>query len=289
MKKIMILFPLLMAPLLVKSQFKILDGQQVQFLSNVANWGRAFTTYVSNPQACAYHLNYNNADRFYVSAQGWLWTRQGSYIGSDESLKDNVTPISDALNLISQLQGVSYNYTEEPGRERMGFIAQDMENVFPGLVRESQYDGLLGVSYHDIIALLLEGIKEMQSQMETMESVMYSQELDIVSMKNRLSTSGGGAAAGSGSLQLAMPVLCDNTPNPFDVDTEIQYFLPATYQSASIMIHDMQGGPISSYPLSQSGFGSLLIQGAQMKAGMYLYTLIVDGKIIDSKRMILVE
>ncbi len=289
MKKLVITLILSSLSCLAFGQFKVYNDGSAIVTSTIPNWGRAFSTYVFNPQACAYHLNYNNADRFYVSAQGWLWIQQGSYIGSDESLKDNVTPISDALNLISQLQGVSYNYTEEPDRERMGFIAQDMENVFPGLVRESQYDGLLGVSYHDIIALLLEGIKEMQSQMETMESMMYSQELDIVSMKNRLSTSGGGAAAGSGSLQLAMPVLYDNTPNPFDVDTEIQYFLPATYQSASIMIHDMQGGPISSYPLLQSGFGSLLIQGAQMKAGMYLYTLIVDGKIIDSKRMILVE
>lgn len=51
----------------------------------------------------------------------------------------------------------------------------------------------------------------------------------------------------------------------------------------------MQGVEIKSYSLSQKGKSSLTIHGNELKPGMYMYTLIVDGKIIDSKRMILTE
>ncbi len=49
----------------------------------------------------------------------------------------------------------------------------------------------------------------------------------------------------------------------------------------------MQGLEILSYNLKERGNGSKIIQASELKAGMYLYTLIADGNIIDSKRMIL--
>jgi len=49
----------------------------------------------------------------------------------------------------------------------------------------------------------------------------------------------------------------------------------------------MRGQQLKSYPITNFGNGELIIEGNTFKAGMYMYALIVDGKYIDSKRMIL--
>jgi len=51
----------------------------------------------------------------------------------------------------------------------------------------------------------------------------------------------------------------------------------------------MQGVQINSYAINERGYSSIKIQGNELKPGMYLYTLIVDGKEVGTKRMILTE
>ena len=46
---------------------------------------------------------------------------------------------------------------------------------------------------------------------------------------------------------------------------------------------------LKSYPLVQRGKGNVTINGSELTAGMYLYALIADGKVIDTKRMILTK
>jgi hypothetical protein len=51
----------------------------------------------------------------------------------------------------------------------------------------------------------------------------------------------------------------------------------------------MQGKLIKTYPINTKKEGSIEINGGEMQPGMYLYSLIIDGKEIDTKRMILTE
>ena len=51
----------------------------------------------------------------------------------------------------------------------------------------------------------------------------------------------------------------------------------------------MNGKQINQFVLSQRGMGAVTIEGSQLEAGMYLYSLIVDGTVIDVKRMILTK
>jgi hypothetical protein len=51
----------------------------------------------------------------------------------------------------------------------------------------------------------------------------------------------------------------------------------------------MNGVQLKSYPVVERGKGNLTIQGSEFSAGMYLYALIADGKVIDTKRMILTK
>ncbi len=64
---------------------------------------------------------------------------------------------------------------------------------------------------------------------------------------------------------------------------------PPTVASASLYIYDMNGTQLRSLPIGQKGKGTVIIQGGELAAGMYLYALIADGKVIDTKRMILTK
>ena len=81
--------------------------------------------------------------------------------------------------------------------------------------------------------------------------------------------------------------LDQNAPNPFSVSTIIGYELPKGTQKAAIGIYDMNGKEVKLVQLSSDKKGSISIQGGDLLSGMYIYTLIVDGKYFDSKKMIL--
>ena len=83
--------------------------------------------------------------------------------------------------------------------------------------------------------------------------------------------------------------LFQNMPNPFSVNTEIRFEIPENSTSAKLLIHDMQGVEIKSYAITSKGIGNIFIQGSELQAGMYMYTLLVNNMIVDTKRMVLTK
>jgi len=83
--------------------------------------------------------------------------------------------------------------------------------------------------------------------------------------------------------------LYQNNPNPFDEDTEIRFYIPAKSSTAMLYFYNMQGNQIKSIYLDQRGAGKETIHGSDLQPGMYMYTLIVEGQEIDTKRMILTD
>lgn len=80
---------------------------------------------------------------------------------SDIKLKTNFSPIDDPIGKVLQLNGVKFDWigTKEPS---IGVIAQELEQVFPELVRDIETHKT--VNYNGIIAVLIEAIKEQQKQ-----------------------------------------------------------------------------------------------------------------------------
>jgi trimeric autotransporter adhesin len=78
-----------------------------------------------------------------------------------------------------------------------------------------------------------------------------------------------------------------NTPNPFRENTLIRYFLPEGGHRAQIIVTDMAGLQVMAFPLEHQGAGQVLIHGGTLSPGTYVYTLAVDGRKVDSKRMVL--
>ncbi len=83
--------------------------------------------------------------------------------------------------------------------------------------------------------------------------------------------------------------LYQNTPNPFSEKTEISFFLPQNVTAASLYIFNLQGSLLKDIPVKTRGKGSVLIDGAVLQPGMYIYSLIVNGQEVDSKRMVLTK
>ena len=89
---------------------------------------------------------------------------------SDESLKDDVQVIDGALYKLLQVRGVTFvrNDVEDSSR-KAGVIAQEVEKVLPEVVITSK-DGLKSVAYGNLVALLIEAIKELKSEIEELKS-----------------------------------------------------------------------------------------------------------------------
>ncbi len=90
-------------------------------------------------------------------------------------------------------------------------------------------------------------------------------------------------------VQSDVATLSQNAPNPFNQNTTIGYYLPSSVTNAVIYVYNLQGIQISSIPLNERGNGSVVVYANSLPAGMYIYSLITDGNVIDTKRMILTK
>ena len=88
---------------------------------------------------------------------------------SDERLKDNITPIAGAVAKVATLGGYTYTRNDLKGdRVYAGLIAQQVEQVLPEAVSESD-DGTKMVDYNATIALLVEAMKELKSEVDDLK------------------------------------------------------------------------------------------------------------------------
>ena len=250
---------------------------------------------------------------------------------SDSSLKENIKSLESPLSALLLLKGVTYNLkkpqpqfinsnstsssiegnlkvdttgnnpiqpiidTSLYNRTHLGFIAQDLMKVYPQLVYKDK-NGQLSVDYMGIIPLLVEALKQQQSQMVSMKQVYDSTLTQIQQnlqsccnskiLKSTVEESTTPAAISTINKSTSA-ILYQNNPNPFNQSTQINYYLPESTSSATLFVYDMNGIQLKSFSIFAFGNGSLTINGNDLKPGMYFYSLIADGKEIDTKRMIL--
>lgn len=170
-------------------------------------------------------------------------------------------------------------YDEESAfmkNKHYGFIAQELQKIYPDLVVEGE-DGYLGINYLEIIPLLVRSIQELNAKVEQYENspihkaATRSAEEDVTDIDAIVTT------------------LYQNTPNPFTESTLIQCDVAEEVAKADLYVYDMNGKQIAVYPIAERGATSITIEGRSLEAGMYLYALIADGQVIDTKRMILTK
>ena len=86
---------------------------------------------------------------------------------SDRSLKINIQPISNPLELLQNITGVNFAWKDN-GRPSSGLIAQEVEKIIPILVNQIQ--GYKTVNYNGIIGLLVEAVKKLSDKISELEN-----------------------------------------------------------------------------------------------------------------------
>ena len=224
-------------------------------------------------------------------------TVDGVFVHSDSRLKSNVSPLSERTALLSGIEAVSYNLSRgetamktaategvetemtnpADNRERFGFIAQQVKEYFPELVKEDE-DGYLSVDYIGFIPVLVDAVNALSQKVEDQQAI-----IDSMTTQRKQKSAGV-----QNELDLE-PSLAQNRPNPFSASTVIEFTLPQTVADASIFIYDMQGKQLIKIPVNERGRSSVNVDGRQLGAGMFIYALIADGEEIASRRMIITQ
>ena len=236
---------------------------------------------------------------------------------SDLSLKENISALSDrtsdytTLHNLMNMNVVQYNYKkkevnsdnihvtdeslatgftkeeiiekidaiekEKAKRLHFGLIAQELQTIYPNLVEENE-EGYLSVNYVELVPILIRSIQELKQEVDELRGI------EETARKAKQST----PTAVTSEISTNTSTLYQNTPNPFKEQTIIRYRLANDAKNAAICIFDMQGKLLKKYPVS-SGTDSITISGYELGEGMFLYTLMVNGQEIDTKRMILTK
>jgi hypothetical protein len=101
---------------------------------------------------------------------------------SDARLKKDVEEISNGLDVVLQMRPVSYNWINgrkniNPDHKEVGFIAQELEALFPNIVRtmpegEGQVENQKTVAYDRMVSVIVAAIKELNAKVEAMKAAM---------------------------------------------------------------------------------------------------------------------
>jgi hypothetical protein len=87
---------------------------------------------------------------------------------SDISLKENICTFENAMDVVAGLRGVRFTWKKN-GIKTVGLIAQEVEKVLPELIGTNADTGLKSVSYANMVAVLIEAVKELKAEIEELK------------------------------------------------------------------------------------------------------------------------
>ena len=161
-------------------------------------------------------------------------------------------------------------------KQHYGLDADQLEEVFPDLVYE-QEDGTKSINYVEMVPILVQAINELNAKIETLENK------DGDANKK---TAQPATDKGDSEEKLLLLSLGQNKPNPFSNSTTIEICIPEDVQKAFIYVYDLQGKKVDQVDITARGKQNIQLTSANLTDGMYLYSLIADGKVVETRRMI---
>ena len=172
----------------------------------------------------------------------------------------------------------------------------------------------LAVNYNAIVPINTQAIIELNAKVDNRDSQIHAQQATINDLNSRLmklesclsgilpslcqmsqsiiETNDPGLqqqlrAQLSVKLQNQTAIVLDqNVPNPFSEQTVINFSVPESVQKAQIHFYNGDGKLMQSVDVAQRGLGSLTVFGSDLSSGVYTYTLVADGRVVATKKMV---
>ncbi len=215
-----------------------------------------------------------------------------------------------------------YPYINFDQGKQYGFVAQEMALILPDLVSSSvfraEYDsdqhmihdtvGYKSVNYMGLIPIMVQAMKETNHKTDSLTQT-FTNKIDslnqiIKNYENRFNNleqminaccvshtnksvenPNGGNVTEINLENIQAIVLDQNVPNPFAESTFINYFIPENINFAQIIFTDNYGRIMKTVDITLSGNGMIKVYASNLSSGIYTYSLVVDGKVVETKKM----
>ena len=116
-----------------------------------------------------------------VASNGSGITSPAYYHNSDMRLKNDIHPISGALDKVLALKGVEFNWKAD-GRADMGVVAQNVAQVFPNVVKKDG-NGIMSVEYDSLVGPMIEAIRELKSENDALRQKVDAINVSVQGLK----------------------------------------------------------------------------------------------------------
>lgn len=240
---------------------------------------------------------------------------------SDGRFKNNVTEDIKGLEFIKKLRPVTYkfdtkafetfvmkNIPDSIKSEHLnadfvassniihnGFIAQEVEQAakdvsynFSGLHIPANADEHYSLSYAQFVVPLVKSVQELSKAVDSLKTELIT--IKGGGQRTYENNDSQGKSETSLNIELAnnnQTILYQNEPNPFDGSTIIRYFVSENVSgNVSVLFCDMYGKEIKKLEITERGFGKIDANTENLASGVYSYSIMVDGKTIDTKKML---
>ncbi len=239
----------------------------------------------------------------------------GAYLPSDPNLKTNIRPMPAVDAILNELHPKTYFFDSTGQNARLnlprglqyGLLSTEVELVLPDLIHEqtepARYDSLgnvvdasfsfKSVNYVALIPILLQKIKDHEAEIDSLRSNTNDRLNQLEAAINACCTSG---AARSSRSEVDVTLSSENTiilnqndPNPFAEQTRITFTIPQDVAEAKIIFFNNSGKVLQTVNINERGEGQMNVYGEKLSSGIYSYSLIADGKVIDTKKMVCVK
>jgi hypothetical protein len=189
-----------------------------------------------------------------------------------------------------------------------GFVAQDVEKAakelnydFSGVDAAKNQHDLYGLRYSDFVVPLVKAVQELSNENDSLKNQNIVQdkinvdlqkqidELKAMIVSNATSSLNLPAKSGGQISNITQASLQQNIPNPFNQSGSIHFYIPQAVNNASIVVTDASGNTVKQFNNLSKGNGAITIAAGTLSSGTYFYTLVVDGKNIATKQMILTK
>ncbi len=160
-----------------------------------------------------------------------------------------------------------------------GLDGAQLKAVFPELVDEDS-QGNYRINYSEMVPLLLQSIRELSARVEELEG----KKSGGVQKLNAKATSIESEGESTDIVRMSQ-----NKPNPFSESSVITLCVPEDTKQAAIYVYDLSGKLVKSIPVDKRGETDITLYASDLQEGMFVYSLVTDGTVAATRRMMVVK